>query len=61
MVIRKVEDHVGKNFCCDANDVCEGQVTHFVSQNDGSNKLWYCKDHIGEKRERIIKDTMTPN
>lgn len=53
-VIRKL-DEVDDLLCCDHNDVCEGAVTHVVSEDDGTSKKYYCCDHADVIRERMFK------
>lgn len=53
-VIRKL-DEVDDLLCCDHNDVCEGAVTHAVSEDDGTGKKYYCCEHADVIRERMFK------
>ena len=52
-VIRKL-DEVDKVRCCEQNDVCEGEVTHTVCEDDGSNVQYFCCEHVAIIREAIF-------
>lgn len=54
-IIRKLEPAALKDFCCDFNDVCEGEVTHKVTEDNGTNPLYYCCEHMDLIRESVPK------
>lgn len=54
-IIRKLEPKETTLQCCDFNDVCEGEVTHCVTENDRTEIRFYCQEHIDQLREDILK------
>lgn len=54
-IIRKLEPKDAILQCCDFNDVCEEEVTHSISENNGTEKKFYCLEHADQLREVIFK------
>lgn len=54
-IIRKL-DEIDDFLCCDHNDVCEGEVSHVVCEDDGTDKKYYCCEHADIIRERLFKN-----
>lgn len=52
-VIRKL-DEVENFLCCEQNDVCENEVTHSVCDDNGSNKKYFCCEHVEHIREELF-------
>lgn len=54
-IIQKLEPDEVALQCCDYNDICEGEVTHCITDNSKNDKKFYCKEHTDELREIIFK------
>lgn len=54
-VIRKLEHKDTVLHCCDFNDVCEEEVTHSITNDNGTDKKFYCTEHVNQLREVIFK------
>jgi hypothetical protein len=53
-IIRKLEPIDLELYCCDFNDVCENDVTHQISEDDGTDKKYYCLEHTDEVRDKLL-------
>lgn len=60
MLIRKVDRHDAFNCCCDHDDVCEREVTHYVRETEDSEKKWLCSHHVEIYRSPVLTASYAP-
>lgn len=52
-ILVRVEEKEAEPYCCEYDDVCNKQATHYRVLN--SQKQWLCHHHVTELRNQWVK------